>query len=170
MEDNFASTDAAVNGVSVRLEDADVAGNTQLLDMTPGSSLRFLDSALAVGRTFTDPISGITIAVNGVDATGANVTVSDKPGGVTPPTAVSNIHVLAATPSLIWLTWNPATATVGPVTYRVDRDGKFLATAGLGFIDFYGLLPGSTHTWTITAVDGSSNAGPPTSFTATMPT
>ena len=55
VEDNFASTDAAVNGVSVRLEDADVAGNTQLLDMTPGSSLRFLDSALAVGRTFTDP-------------------------------------------------------------------------------------------------------------------
>ena len=57
-----------------------------LLDMTPNSAslagLDFEDGALAIGRSFVDAVSGVTITLAGADANGATIDVSV--GGATP--------------------------------------------------------------------------------------
>ncbi|MDX1803137.1 MAG: Ig-like domain-containing protein [Alcanivorax sp.] len=54
-----------------------------LLDMTPDTSVYYdwYDSALVAGNTYTDPVSGLTISTDSVDANGATVTIGN--GGAT---------------------------------------------------------------------------------------
>ncbi|HEX6275371.1 MAG TPA: hypothetical protein VFZ53_20165 [Polyangiaceae bacterium] len=74
--DNFSSTSAVVNGVLVTkgpLSYATIA-RPALLDMVPSTS-SFTDAALRVGQTFTDTASGISVRLNSISPTAANVTV-----------------------------------------------------------------------------------------------
>lgn len=74
--DNFTSTSAVVNGVLINR--APIAYSTvarpELLDMVP-STTSFNDAALGVGKTFTDPVSGLRVTLNSIASTGASVTV-----------------------------------------------------------------------------------------------
>ena len=53
----------------------------EILDMTPGSTGGFGDSALVVGQSFLDSTYGVNIIVTGATASAATVTVSK--GGAT---------------------------------------------------------------------------------------
>lgn len=79
--DDFAASAPIVNGVTVHLLHYDAGGlwQSDLLDMTPDGV--FTDSSLRAGRSFTDPLSGMTIAVNSLTSANANVTVN----GLAPP-------------------------------------------------------------------------------------
>lgn len=87
--DSFPTTWAVVNGVSVRV----VSGSASyLVDMTPTSSYGFQDSALVVGKTFTDPKSGVTLQTLQAGASGVVVDVtvpgsSPAPSPTASPTA-----------------------------------------------------------------------------------
>jgi hypothetical protein len=77
--DDFASTDPAVNGVTIRLDPTDLSStdNTLLIDTTP-STATFSDAALAPGQIFTDPNPGgtpISITTQAVTALGATVQI-----------------------------------------------------------------------------------------------
>jgi hypothetical protein len=74
--DNFSSTSSVVNGVLITR--APLSYSTlerpALLDMVPSTST-FTDASLRVGATFTDATSGISVRLNSISSTAANVTV-----------------------------------------------------------------------------------------------
>lgn len=73
--DNFSPTSPVVNGVSIRMAPDYIASSqSQLIDATPNTS-SFVDSALGVGKTFTDPERGINVTVLSVGPAGAQVRV-----------------------------------------------------------------------------------------------
>ncbi len=73
--DNFSASSPVVNGVSIRLaSDYRSASQSQLIDTTPNTS-SFTDSALGVGKTFTDTQRGINVSVLSVGPSGANVRI-----------------------------------------------------------------------------------------------
>lgn len=74
--DNWNATDPVFNGVTIRLApDYSIATQSQLLDATPNTS-SFTDAALAVGQSFTDPVTGTTITTQSIESTGATVAIS----------------------------------------------------------------------------------------------
>ncbi len=85
--DNFATDRPVVNGVSIRTApDYGVNAVSKLIDTTPETSAPsnralgdgggFEDAALAPGKTFTDPASGVTIRTDSVGGGVATVTVT----------------------------------------------------------------------------------------------
>ena len=100
--DDFATTDPAVHGVTIRTG-PDYSSVTQsfVLDTTPSAASEdndFDDAPLAVGKTFTDSANGITIKTMSVSSTSASVQVGfakDAPHvtGFTPTTGVAGTNV-----------------------------------------------------------------------------
>lgn len=86
--DAFASGDAAVNGLLIRIgsDDPGAVELTRLLDMHPATT-SFADAPLRSGESFTDPVSGATVSLEGIDATGAGLRLSY--GGPVPPSPVA---------------------------------------------------------------------------------
>ncbi|MCS6817776.1 MAG: hypothetical protein N0A16_01450 [Blastocatellia bacterium] len=74
--DRFLSRNSNVSrGVVVRLGISGERGGSFLLDLTPETA-SWLDPALTVGRSFTDPQTGLTILVHEVAASGALLTIA----------------------------------------------------------------------------------------------
>lgn len=76
--DSFMAGTAATNGVLVHLNQSkDDIESSQILDMTPKSSIYDLDdAALVAGSTYTDEVAGVSISTEWVNATVASVSVS----------------------------------------------------------------------------------------------
>ena len=74
--DNFSSSSAVVNGVLITRGPISYStiARPVLLDMVPSTS-SFTDASLRVGQTFTDTASGISVRLNSISPTAANVTV-----------------------------------------------------------------------------------------------
>ena len=70
--------------------------DTELLDMTPGSSGGFYDAALLAGQTYTDSAYGISVTVNSATSSALNLTVSM--GG---RTATTTTLASSGSPSLV---------------------------------------------------------------------
>lgn len=74
--DTFGSNDPVVTGVSIRLApDIGRFAPSLLLDTTPSTS-SFGDAPLAVGRTFSDSVSGVSVSTVSVSSSGARVNVT----------------------------------------------------------------------------------------------
>jgi Gametolysin peptidase M11 len=73
--DNFDSSAPVVNGVTIRVApDKQSRVQSLLLDMRP-STPGFDDAPLTLGKSFTDPASGVTITTTAVSSTGATISV-----------------------------------------------------------------------------------------------
>jgi hypothetical protein len=74
--DSFGSGDAVVNGLLIHVApDYATLDRPKLLDMTTGTT-SYTDAALAVGQTFSDAASGVSIRLDSRSSAGANVTVT----------------------------------------------------------------------------------------------
>ena len=86
--DNFFPTDPEVNGVSIRYANSSTMphpSKSWLIDTTPDTDT-FADSALAVGRTYTDTLRGVSITTLAVSPLGALVKITIPNGAdSTPP-------------------------------------------------------------------------------------
>ena len=157
--DGFASTAPVVNGASIRLvADDDELRQSFLLDTTPGTT-SFADAALAVGKTFADPLSGLAITTVGIvtDTAGhpaikvkvlfANTVPPAAPTGFT---AASSIDGTTAT-----LGWNPAVTAVGVAGYRIYRDDVLVASLDGSATSWTDpdRVPGTTYGYRIQAID-----------------
>ncbi|MFM2105641.1 MAG: hypothetical protein RL338_673 [Chloroflexota bacterium] len=166
--DTFLATDPVVNGVSVRLNADTARVQSKLIDTTPATS-SFTDAALAVGQTFNDPVSSVSITTVSVGPEGAVVDVAWGPDGVAP----SGITSLAATPQTngtMRLSWGAATDNVGVAGYEISRDGTTLTTVTTASYIDAAVTAGTSYTWTVRAYDAAGNLGPASSVTATVPT
>lgn len=162
--DNFAATDAAVNGVLVRIATDRTNTRPQLLDGTPATTT-FSDAAFGSGKSLADTTRGITISVVSVSTSGAVVNVSFGPD-VTAPSAPATISA-STTETSVALSWGAATDAVGVAGYRVRRDGVQIADQpGRTFTDA-GRTPGTAYTYSVVAYDAAGNVGAPATVSAT---
>ena len=75
--DNFSPTDPVVNGVTIRLRWYADAGFGDLIDTTPETVRDWSDAPLLVGRSVTDPVTGLVITTKG-EANGATFTITHE--------------------------------------------------------------------------------------------
>jgi hypothetical protein len=82
-------------------------------------------------------------------------------GDTTAPSIPTGLKATPASSTRIDLSWNASTDDVGVSHYRVNRDGSPAGTAsGTSYSDI-GLIPSTTYSYTVAAVDGSGNASQP---------
>ena len=81
------------------------------------------------------------------------------PADTTPPSTPSGLHVTGTGPGSIALAWTASTDNVGVSGYRVYEGSTVTATATAtgASVNVTGLLAGSSHTFTVTAVDAAGN-------------
>jgi hypothetical protein len=126
----FTSNKWLMNGAGLRWAQN---GNqkSQLLDTTPGSSNAKNDSAIVIGRTFSDFASGIHITPIGKGGTSpesldVTVNLGVFPGNSTPTVAVSAAATSASPGVTLGFTANAADANGDPLAYYWDfGDGNF---------------------------------------------
>jgi hypothetical protein len=155
--DNFNASDPVVNGVSIRISnDWTTIIQSKLLDMVPGTT-SFSDAPLAVGQTFWDPLSGVTVTTVSIAGRIATVNVSWGDDTAAPSTP-TNLAVTSTGSTTARLTWTASTDNVGVAGYWVTRDGGAPVTVtGTQFNDS-GLTGGQSYVYTVQAFDANGNA------------
>ena len=88
---------------------------------------------------------------------GYGLTYTSNPGA---PGAPTGLTASAVTATSATLSWTAATGGTAPLSYRVARAGTVLATVTGTTYALTGLTPGTTTTYTVTAVDATGTAGP----------
>jgi len=113
-----------LGGVIIRMGTDQDGNSSNLLDMTPGSSLNFdwQDSALTVGKSFTDPDAGVTISPLAVDASGAAVSIT-----IAPAACIHADPAVSLTPSESQ--WMAAGTAVNYTVTVTNHDGATCADA-----------------------------------------
>jgi chitodextrinase len=159
--DNFSSSDPAVTGVTIRVApDYSTRSQSWLVDTTPGTA-SYGDAPLAVGQTFSDPLSRVTITTINVSATAATVSISLTGGGPSVdtqvPTAPTNLVATGSGSMTMALSWSAATDNVGVAGYRVSRNGSQVATTSGTSWNDAGLTPATTYAYSLVAYDAAGN-------------
>jgi chitodextrinase len=166
--DNFSASDPAVTGVSIRLSnDWTTIIQSQLLDTTPATS-SYGDAPLQPGRSFSDPLSGVTITTQSVSGGVATVTVSWG-ADATPPSTPSNLAVTSTGATTARLTWTASTDNIGVAGYWVTRNGGAATSVTTTQFNDTGLAGGASYTYTVQAYDASGNASGVASRAWTQP-
>jgi chitodextrinase len=166
--DNFSASDPVVNGVSLRIaNDWNTIIQSKLIDTTPATS-SWLDGALAVGASFTDPLVGVTVTTVSVSGGVATVNVSWGPDVIS-PSQPGSLAVAMTGVSTARLTWAAATDNVGVTGYQVRRDGNLLNTVTGTSFDDAGLVARTTYGYTVVAVDGAGNSSTAATRSLTVP-
>jgi len=166
--DNFASSDPAVNGVTIRIApDTGTIVQSKLLDATPDTST-LGDAPLAVARTFTDPATGVQITTQSVSASGATVSIQvAAPADTQAPSTPGNPKATITWATSLTLSWTASLDNVGVTGYRILRNGTQVATsATAGYVDA-ALTPATSYTYQVIAVDAAGNSSPPAQTSAT---
>jgi hypothetical protein len=153
------------NGVLIRTESPEIASNpahpnadTALIDMHPETPEDWNDAAMDPGQVFTDRLRGITIRNVGQDVSGVTLAIT-VPGDTLPPSAPSGLSAVA-NGTTAQLRWNAATDDFSVDDYLVKRDGAPVGTPVTTDFTDTGLVPGTTVSYTVAAVDAGGNIGP----------
>jgi chitodextrinase len=137
----------------------DVYRNGTYLATVPASVTSYTDKTATPGTGYTYQVAARDLAGN---TTRASVNVNGGPTDTAPPTAPGNLTATAAGPTTIALSWQASTDNIGVTGYTVYRDGTGIATVDGSTASYSdgGLIPGTTHTYTVTATDGAGNVSP----------
>jgi len=121
------------NGVQIRVsapfQNASGYDDTELLDMTPGSTGGFGDATLVAGQSYTDSTYGITISVPSVSATLATVQVSSAALAATSTAVTSSLNPAAAGTSVTFTATVTGKSPTGTVNFTAN--GAALCSAAL---------------------------------------
>jgi hypothetical protein len=184
--------DLVVNGhdhTYQRWQPLDGAGNpnpggvTEIIVGTGGHALgnfvtsdsRVAASATEFGALRLDLNSGGAtyqfVTTQGQTRDSGSIACSQGGSDTTPPSDPAGLTATATYKTNIDLSWNASTDNIGVTGYRIFRDGLLLTTVGPGLTYSDGtVLAGSTHTYTVTAIDAAANeSGPSNAATATTP-
>jgi hypothetical protein len=166
--DNFSPSDPVVNGVSVRYaNDWNTIIQSKLIDTTPATST-WSDAALAVGQSFWDPVSGVTVNTVSLGGGSAVVNLSWGADGVA-PSQPGNLNAAATGATTARLTWTASTDDRGVTGYRVSRGATVLGTVTGTSYDDSGLVGGTTYQYSVVALDGAGNTSTPATKSWTQP-
>ena len=162
------------NGVLIRTESPEIASNpshpnadTALIDTHPETPEDWNDATMDPGQVFTDRLRGITIRNVGQDAAGVTLAIT-VPGDTLPPSAPSGLSAVA-NGTTAQLRWNAATDDFSVDDYLVKRDGAQVGTPVTTDFTDTGLVPGTTVSYTVAAVDAGGNVGPAAAVSLAIP-
>ena len=172
--DVFPATAAVTNGVSIRITPGyTTRSQSKLVDATPATT-SFSDSALPIGATLVDPLTGISITTVGVSPSGATVRISfgggaPLPTDVTAPTQpgsiprrASRFHSgLALLERELGQRRRRRLPRLPQLGARRDRDGTFVRGRRL--------VPATSYAYQVVAFDAAANVGPAVNAVATTP-
>ena len=180
---NPASTPATPTGLavtSVTNTSINLAW-TETNNSDPAASYKIYEGSTVVGTSTTTSatISGLapgsthTYTVTAVDSAGAQSAPSTSVTGTTTnpatvPAVPTGLAVTGTTTSSISLAWTETNNSDPAASYKIYEGGTVVGTSTTTSATINGLAPGSTHTYTVTAVDGSgseSAAGAPATGT-----
>ena len=153
-----ASTDPAPASLPITYRIYRDGGATSVGSTTTTS---FTDTGLVSGSSHTYTVDAID-AANNVSAkslASLSITVSAA-ADTTPPTVPGQPSGTSPSTSSIQISWAASTDATPPITYRVYRDGgatSIGSTTTTSFTDT-GLVAGSSHTYTVDAVDALNHA------------
>ncbi|HXX86593.1 MAG TPA: Ig-like domain repeat protein, partial [Casimicrobiaceae bacterium] len=91
--------------------------DTELLDMTPGSSGGFYDATLVAGQTYTDSSYGVNVTVNSATASALTVTVAMSGGTATTTTLASSVNPSVVGASVSFTATVTGSAPTGTVAF-----------------------------------------------------
>jgi fibronectin type 3 domain-containing protein len=117
-------------------------------------------SGLAAGSSHTYTVTAVDAAGNG-SAASAPITGTTGSGGPTNPATPTALSVAGTTTSSISLSWTETNNADPAVSYTVLEGSTVVATSATTSATVGGLAAGSTHTYTVEAVDGSGNTSTP---------
>jgi RHS repeat-associated protein len=128
------------------------------LSEVDGSTTSFSDYSVAPGTSYSYTVSALDGAGNASSASGAANATTDSAADTTAPSVPTNLAATANGQHQIDLAWTASTDNLAVQGYRIYRDSALLATtAGTAYADT-GLDPGTSHTYTVAAIDGAGNA------------
>ena len=118
------------------------------------------ESPLAPGDTA--PVVGMDVSYSGSVVLPSACLINNGPCAGVPadtvaPSVPTGVAVRATGPGSITLGWNASTDNVGVVGYRVYEGSSVVATSSGTTVKVTGLLPGSSHSFSVTALDDSNN-------------
>ncbi|HEY4457678.1 MAG TPA: fibronectin type III domain-containing protein [Pseudonocardiaceae bacterium] len=108
------------------------------------------DTSWSPTKTTTSEFSDFTLSTDGPQTSG---------GGGTPATP-TGLAVTGSTNSSISLSWQEANNSDPAASYKVYEGGTVVATSTTTSATITGLAAGSSHTYTVSAVDASGSASP----------
>ena len=162
--DAYSASSPAVNGVMIRLGPDATREPTKLIDTTPGTA-SFTDAALALGKTFHDPIGAISIATVELRDGAASIRITFGSDGPTSadtqaPSAPANLTASGTGETSAALAWTAATDNVAVAGYQIKRDGVRIATLEPSTTAFNegGLRIGMTYVYKVVAFDAAGNS------------
>lgn len=149
------------NGVLVHLGDPADGNSGYLLDMTPETA-SWYDPALMVGRSFTDPVSGVTLTILAANSTGVTVSVDfDAPSPPSPSTCTRANPTVSMTPSQ-----SQSVAAGTAVTFSVAVTNNDTSHCPTATLNMQASLPNSD--WNGTFGSPTLTIAPGASATATF--
>jgi hypothetical protein len=123
----------------------------------------FEDAPLATGNSWSDPLTGITIAIGAVGASGAQVTISYAQGtgpDVSAPTAPGSLKASLSSTGVVTLSWSPSVDSLDGVShYVLLRDGKVIQ-GNVTSTETTDKPAVGRHAYTVRAADAAGNLGP----------
>ena len=153
----LSSNSNVLNGVLIHLNNPNDSATNDLLDMTPATA-SWNDPALAVGQTFTDSTSGVSITTSAIGASGATVAVTL--GGTAPPCS----HVAPVVSLTSGAASGVAAGTMVPYTMSVtNADSAATCTAST-----FQLSPAVPSGWSAGFSTASLSIAPGATATATL--
>ena len=128
---------------------------------TTAPTTTFADTGLTAGTTYTYTVAAVDAAGN-VSPVSATATATTTAPDTTPPSQPTGLTAIAASGSVINLSWIGSTDNVGVTGYRVLRDSVQVGTTTAPTTTFAdtGLTAGTTYTYTVAAVDAAGNVSP----------
>jgi chitodextrinase len=125
-------------------------------------------SGLTAGSTHTYTVTALDAA--GKESGHSASATATTPSSTTSPATPTGLAVTGTTSSSIGLGWTETNNADPAASYTVLEGGTVVGTSTGTSATIGGLTPGSTHTYTVAAVDAAGNASAPsTSVTATTP-
>jgi chitodextrinase len=122
-----------------------------------GNVTTFQDRGLTPSTTYIYTVRALDAAgnVSGISLA-ASATTQAAPDTV-PPSTPTNVVAIAASVSEIGVSWSPSTDNVAVASYRVYRNGVFIATVAVTTYQDSGLSPSTSYSYNVDAIDGDGN-------------
>ncbi len=132
--------------------------NGSAIGTTGGATLTYADTTVGHGFTYSYTVDSFDAAGNHSpqSATASATTVDDIA-----PTTPGAFKATAASATSVTTSWSASTDNVGIAGYDVYRDSAFLIEVGASTLTYADTVSvGSTHTYTVDAVDAAGNHSP----------
>jgi hypothetical protein len=167
---------APARGALLNSLGAVTSGAVATVDVTGGVTTLNGEANLRVGSSVTDGVRywsrEATTGGNRPRLTVVCATSAPAPD-TTAPTAPANLTAQPVSGGRVDLEWTQSTDNVGVTGYRIYRGGDVVGTVpadGLSYHDASDVRPGTSYTYTVTAVDAAGNqSGRSDSVTVTTP-